>query len=90
MIEQSARFALPFLLPGQAQKEAYHNEALTILDGVVHAAVEGAPLAVPPESPTAGQSWIVGAGASGAWSGQAQKLAIWTRAVGASPRRSPA
>ncbi len=47
MTETSARFALPFILPGQAQKEAYHNEALTLLDAALHAAVEEAPLADP-------------------------------------------
>lgn len=78
MTEQSARFALPFLLPGQAQKEAYHNEALTLLDAIVHAAVEGAPLAAPPSSPEPGQCWIVAAGSTGDWAGQGDRIAIRT------------
>jgi hypothetical protein len=41
MTERSARFGLPFILPGQAQKEVFHNEALAALDGLVHAAVSG-------------------------------------------------
>ena len=78
MTERSARFALPFILPGQAQKEAYHNEALTALDGLVHAAVEGGALAAPPAAPQPGQCWTVAAGASGAWAGQDARLAAWS------------
>ena len=33
MTERSTRFALPFILPGQAQKEAFHNEAVAAIDG---------------------------------------------------------
>ncbi len=39
----SQRLALPFILPGQAQKELFHNEALQTLDLVVAAAVEEPP-----------------------------------------------
>lgn len=78
MTEMSARLALPFLLPGQAQKEFFHNEALARIDVTLCAAVEGAPSAVMPAAPEPGQSWIVAAGASGAWSGQDDHLACWT------------
>lgn len=78
MTDWSARFALPYILPGQAQKEAYHNEALSALDALVHAAVEGPAAAVPPPAPQEGQCWIVAAGASGEWDGQQHKIACWT------------
>ena len=78
MSDRSARHALPFLLPGQAQKEFFHNEALSRIDMLLFAAVEGDALAVPPGTPANGQSWIVAAGASGAWSGQEGALACWT------------
>jgi len=78
MTETSARFALPFILPGQAQKELYHNEALARVDAALHPAVEEAPRTDPPGAPAIGQCWIVGAGASGAWAGQDDKLAAWT------------
>jgi hypothetical protein len=80
MTETSARFAMPFILPGQAQKEAFHNEALTLLDAGLHPCVEGDPADELPIDPAPGQGWIVGAGAGGAWAGKADQLACWTEA----------
>ena len=78
MTDRSARFALPFILPGQAQKEAWHNEALALVDAALHAAAEEGPLATPPADPTPGQCWIVAAGASGDWAGRDDMLACRT------------
>jgi len=78
MTDQTPRFALPFILPGQAQKELFHNEALILVDAMLHAAVEEGPRAAPPASPEAGQCWIVGAGATGAWAGHEGALAAWS------------
>ena len=72
------RFALPFLTPGQAQKELFHNEALQSLDVLVAAAVEGLPLAAPPASPVVGNCYLVAAAATGAWAGKAHHLAAYT------------
>lgn len=79
MTGRSARFALPFILPGQAQKELFHNEAIAMLDGLVHAAVEGS-ASVPPDEPADGESWLVEAGGSGAWTGRDHALACFTSA----------
>jgi hypothetical protein len=78
MTDTSARFSLPFILPGQGQKELYHNEALSLLDAALHAAVETAATATIPETPALGEAWIVGPAATGVWAGKADKLAIWT------------
>ena len=78
MTDTSARFALPFVVPGQAQKEAYHNEALVLLDAALHAAAEQGPLATPPADPEEGECWIVAAGATAAWAGKADALACRT------------
>lgn len=80
MSEQSARLALPFLLPSQAQKHVTHNEALERLDLLVQLAVESFGATVPPAAPQLGQVWALGAGAVGAWSGQDGRLAHWTEA----------
>jgi hypothetical protein len=78
MDETSPRFELPYILPGQAQKELFHNEALALVDLALHPAVETEPLASPPEQPEEGQCWIVAAGAAGAWAGRGGQLAMWT------------
>lgn len=74
----TARFALPLLHPGQAQKELFHNEALTLADALVQPCVEAAGVDAPPSDPVPGQSWIVGASPTGAWTGAAGSLALWS------------
>ena len=78
MSESSARFDLPFIVPGQAQKEVSHNEAIAGIDAALHPAVEGAPIEAPPATPEIGRCWLVGASPSGAWAGQAGRIACWT------------
>lgn len=78
MVESTARFALPFILPGQAQKEVFHNEALTALDCALHGCVEGNGAADPPADPQPGASWIVGNLATADWAGRDGALASWT------------
>jgi hypothetical protein len=77
-MDQTARFALPQLSPGQAQKEWYHNEALQRIDMLLSAAVEGSALAAPPAGPPAGACYLVASGASGAWAGHDGALATFT------------
>lgn len=72
------RFALPLLGVAQAQKEVTHNESLTLLDALIHAAVEAGPLSTPPAGPLEGQCWIVGGAPTGAWTGQENAIAIQT------------
>ena len=78
MADTTPRFALPFILPGQAQKELFHNEALARIDLALHPAVEGAPAAEPPTEPVPGECWIVAPAAAGGWSGRDNMLAMWT------------
>lgn len=77
-LPHTPRFGLPLLAVAQAQKEVTHNEALTLLDALVHASVEDGPLVAPPPAPEQGQCWLVGVGASGIWFGEDDKLAIWS------------
>lgn len=72
------RLALPLLSAAQAQKEITHNEALTLIDASLQAVVVAVAPAVIPAAPVPGQGWIVGAGATGAWTGQDGALAVWT------------
>ena len=76
----SARFGIPFLAAGQAQKELTHNEALVRIDAALHASVESAGLDTPVLDPNPGLCWIVGNSPTGAWAGQAGAIACWTEA----------
>jgi len=78
MADTTPRFALPYILPGQAQKELFHNEALARLDLALNPAVEGAPASEPPAAPEEGECWIVAPSATGEWSGRDGMLAMWS------------
>lgn len=78
MVDASARFSLPFIQPGQAQKEWFHNEALARVDGLLHPAIEAADIDTPPASPALGAAWIVGPAPEGDWAGHAGDIASWT------------
>lgn len=84
MTEASDRFSLPFILPGQAQKEAYHNEALARIDAALHACIEGDPTADIPYDPAVGESWVVAPGAAGLWAGRRRIWRPGRRAAGGS------
>jgi len=74
-MSQTSRLGLPFIEPGQAQKELFHNEALRRLDVAVAAAAETVGDDSPPGSPTEGQCFIVGTAPTGAWAGHAGAIA---------------
>lgn len=52
--------------------------ATVLLDSMTQAVVLSVAPSSVPSTPVAGQSWIVGAGATGDWSGQDGALATWT------------
>ncbi len=74
-MSQTSRLGLPFIEPGQAQKELFHNEALRLIDVALAAAVETVGANAPPASPADGQCFIVGPAPTGAWAGQANAIA---------------
>lgn len=74
--DRSPRLSLPYLFPGQTQREFYVNEGLCRLDMLVHPAIEDE-LVSPPSEPTKGQTFIVAESPSGDWEGFAGQLAHW-------------
>jgi hypothetical protein len=73
----TTRLSLPLLAANQAQKHVTHNQALLRIDDVVQAAVISRGLSSPPGSPTEEDRYIVGNSATGLWSGEEGKLAIF-------------
>lgn len=76
MPDVSTHLALPYLQPAQAQKHVTLNEALRLLDRLVQLAVLDRDRTVPPAAAVEGARHIVPEGATGAWDGQAGRLAI--------------
>ncbi|WP_181832649.1 DUF2793 domain-containing protein [Bosea caraganae] len=72
----TSRLELPLLAASQAQKHVTHNEALLALDALTHLAVTDR-RATPPAAPVEGSRHLVEAGASGAFAGQAGKIAVF-------------
>lgn len=77
MLESSPRLGMPYIQGSQAQKHITHNEALRLLDMLVQLVVEAVDATSPPALPNEGQIWALGATPTGAWSGQAHRLAAW-------------
>lgn len=75
---QTARYALPFLQAGQAQKEITHNDALARIDSLIHLAVESRRTSV--AAGVDGTSWIVGPNATGLWAGHDGQIALFDEA----------
>lgn len=76
-MEMTPNLGLPLLHAAQAQKEVTHNEALVRID-LLARPVRALGLDTPPQAPVAGESWLIGAAPTGAWAGQAHRLAGWT------------
>lgn len=74
----SARFSLPLLIAGQAQKEVTWNETLALIDALLAMRVESVGDNMPPAAPLPGQCWIVGDAPTGAWTGASGAAAIST------------
>ena len=77
MSEQTENLALPYIMPSQAQKHVTHNEAVRMLDAIVQLSVQSDTDTSPPTSPEAGARFIIGAGATGDWSGKENHIAAW-------------
>jgi hypothetical protein len=76
-MSNSTNLVLPLLSAAQAQKHVTVNEAVQKLDLMVQLAVIDRTLSAPPGSPADGARYVVAASPTGAWSGQAGKIAAW-------------
>lgn len=72
--QATPKWQLPFLIPGQAQKEVTVNEAFARIDSLLSLSVAGVS-ASPPPDPYEGEAWLVSSGATGVWEGQVDKVA---------------
>lgn len=76
-MDETPLLKLPYIMAAQAQKHVTHNEAIRSLDALVQLSVLDRDLSVPPGTPVEGSRYIVAAIPTGAWSGQAGRIAAW-------------
>jgi hypothetical protein len=75
-MDETARLGLPLLQAAQAQKHVTVNAALARLDGLLPLVIVGRDRVDPPDPAPEGAVWAVPEGATGAWTGQAGRLAL--------------
>jgi hypothetical protein len=68
--------ALPYLAASQAQKHVIYNEALSLIDGLIHLSVISRALATPPATPLDGDRYLVAASPTATWTGHAGQLTL--------------
>lgn len=71
------RFGLAELVEGQAGGEVSVNELARRLEALLNPCILDRDLATPPGSPTSGDLYLVATSPTGAWTGQAGKLALY-------------
>ncbi|GLI92053.1 DUF2793 domain-containing protein [Methylocystis echinoides] len=72
---ETSHLALPLLDAAQAQKHVTHNEALSLIDALVHLSVSARNITTPPASPSEGDRLLIGPGATGAFAGKEKQIA---------------
>ncbi len=75
-MSDTPNLAIPYIAASQAQKHVTHNEALSIIDGLVHLAVISRNTTAPPSTPANGDRYLVPSGATGEWVTHPGQLAL--------------
>lgn len=68
---------LPLLAAAQAQKHVTHNEALALIDALAQIALAASDIDDPPVDPAPGMRVLVGEAPTGAFAGQAGRIALF-------------
>jgi Protein of unknown function (DUF2793) len=68
--------ALPYLAASQAQKHVTHNDALSLIDGLLHLSVISRVLSTPPATPLDGQRFLIAIAPTGVWATHAGHVAL--------------
>lgn len=76
-MSNTPNLGMPELSESQAGKSLTVNEALRVLDAVVQCRAIDNSISTPPGSPSDGDTYIVGPGATGDWSGHEDEIAYY-------------
>jgi hypothetical protein len=74
---ETSKLGLPLVEAAQAQKHVTVNESLSRLDAVVQLTFLEIGRSVPPGAASEGDAYTLGSGASGVWSGQDGRIAVF-------------
>lgn len=77
MSDSTPHHSLPLLQASQSQKHITHNEALTLIDGLLQLSVISRSVNTPPTSPSDGDRYLVGDTPSAEWLNQTGNLAFY-------------
>jgi hypothetical protein len=77
MSERTPRLEMPYIMPSQAQKHVTHNEALRMLDAIVHIHAGQVGLDTPPPEPAEGECHVVGSTPTGSFTGHTSQIAAF-------------
>lgn len=77
-MSNTPNFSLPLLHSAQAQKELTHNEALVLIDALLHGSVVAQANDPTPLAPMPGQGWIVGSAPLAEWAGKSGQIAVYS------------
>ena len=72
----SLLLVLPYLAAAQAQKHVTHNDALALIDGLIHLSVIARNATTPPVTPLDGDRYLLGALPTGEWATKAGTIAF--------------
>lgn len=75
-MSDSPLLVLPYISGSQAQKHVTHNEALSLLDGLLHLSVISRAMATPPITPTDGDRYLIAAAPIGTWATHAGQITL--------------
>ncbi|QND52274.1 DUF2793 domain-containing protein [Phyllobacterium sp. 628] len=76
-MDQTPNLKLPYIAPSQAQKHVTHNEAIRVLDTIVHLFVISREVPEPPLEADEGERYIIPSNATGAWASNPKYIAEW-------------
>jgi len=77
MSENTHYLNVPFIMPSQAQKHVTHNEALRMLDAIIHLSVISSEVNTVPSTPGEGDRYVIGGSPTDEWENLAGQIAAF-------------
>ncbi|MEM8750431.1 MAG: DUF2793 domain-containing protein [Pseudomonadota bacterium] len=76
-MEKTELLQLPYIMEAQAQKHVTHNEAIRMLDALLHLSAVSRSALSPPAEPAPGTRYLIPNGALGDWESRGDQIAVF-------------